>query len=226
MRRRLPFRPGIVLFVATGIGIAVLTFVGYRVAVADRGASTSLDVLFDAPEFALTDQLGRPVNSTEFQGKVVVANFIYTSCRDICPLLSAHMQALQERLREAGLLGDVQLLSFTVDPTRDTPDVLRKYAERYNADSTTWRFLTGPEKEQAPLIVDGFRLGVQALPPEEETPHPDGHGDDATNQNSYQVMHSGRFILIDREWRIRAYYDGSDFDLDRVLSDLRTLRGE
>jgi protein SCO1/2 len=174
-----------------------------------------------APAFTLTDQLERPVSSDMFRGKVVVADFIYTSCTDICPLLSTQMQALQERLRQESLLGShVQLLSFSVDPARDTPAVLRTYAERHKADPDAWRFLTGPEETVKPLIVDGFHLGVQALPP--PTAVPGGHTHDAAS-GDYEVMHSGRFALIDQQGHIRTYYDGQELDIERILRDIRQV---
>jgi len=189
----------------------------YRISRAD-----DLAVFADAPAFTLTDQLERPVDSDDFHGKVVVANFIYTSCTDFCPLLSLRMQQLQDRLRAESLLGSqVQLLSFTVDPARDTPAVLRDYGASHQANPDAWRFLTGPPDQVVPLIVDGFHLGVQALPPQQsgDDPHEAGDGHD----HSYDVMHSGRFVLIDRQWRVRAYYDGSELDLDKILRDVRQL---
>ncbi len=181
-----------------------------------------LKIYFDAPSFRLIDHLERPVSSDEFQGKVVVANFIYTNCKDICPLLSIRMQTLQERLREEGLLGSqVQLLSFTVDPARDTTDVLRAYAERHRADPSAWRFLTGPEQEVKTLVADGFHLGSQVLPPQTPTPGAgDAHG---SAHAQYDVMHSGRFVLVDPQGRIRAFYDGRELDIDRVVQEIRQL---
>ncbi len=86
-----------------------------------------------ASAFTLTDQFGQPVHYGEFQDKVVVANFIYTTCTDVCPALSGQMLRLQKALQAEGLLGNaVQLLSFTVDPARDTSAVLRTYAERFS----------------------------------------------------------------------------------------------
>ncbi|MGE3599611.1 MAG: SCO family protein [Dehalococcoidia bacterium] len=175
-----------------------------------------------APEFALIDQFEQPVHSADLQGDVLVASFIYTSCRDICPVLTARMRSLQDQLRAAGLLdGRVHLLSFSVDPARDTPAVLRAFAERYQADPANWRFLTGPEDVLIPLVVDGFRLGVQALPPPPPEIDHSGHGGGAAPD--YEVTHSGRFVLIDREGHIRAYYDGTDVELERVVRDIRAL---
>jgi protein SCO1/2 len=171
-----------------------------------------------APTFAgLIDQHERTASADDFRGRVVLANFVYTSCKDICPLLSAQMSQLQTHLRRQALLGErVRLLSFSVDPSRDTPEVLRAYAARYRADPAAWRFLTGSEGQLVPLIVQGFHLGVDVLAP--ATPA----ADDASHA-SYEVMHSGRFVLIDKDWRIRAYYDSREIDAERVLRDVTRL---
>jgi protein SCO1 len=201
----------------TSVTLAILFYLAFV-----RQPTANLQVFARAPEFALVDQLERPVRSSDFGGKVVLADFIYTSCTDICPILSARMQALQSRLRQDGLLGSrVNLLSFTVDPVRDTPAVLRSYAERHQADPSAWRFLTGPQDELIPLIVNGFYLGTQALPPRQidQGEHQDGHNVEPT----YEVMHSGRFVLIDRDWQVRAYYEGSEVSFDRVVNDVQQL---
>jgi len=204
------------------LSLLLLAMAGVRAGVMSQTqGSNAADDFGAAPAFTLTDQLERPVSSEMFRGKIVVANFIYTSCTDICPLLSTQMQALQERLRQENLLGgQVQLLSFSVDPVRDTPAVLRKYAERHKADPDAWRFLTGPEETVKPLIVDGFHLGVLALPP--PTALPGAHTHDAAS-GGYEVMHSGRFVLIDQQGQIRTYYNGRELDLERVLRDIRGL---
>jgi protein SCO1/2 len=213
---------GISVGLALLLSLLLLALSGARASAPSRTqGSGAIDDFGAAPAFRLTDQLERPVSSDMFQGKIVIANFIYTSCTDICPLLSTQMQAFQERLRQEKLLGNqVQLLSFTVDPARDTPAILRTYAERQKADPDAWRFLTGPEEMVKPLIVDGFHLGVQALPP--PTTIPGGHTHDGAN-GDYEVMHSGRFVLIDQQGRIRAYYDGRDFDAEHALRDIQGL---
>jgi protein SCO1 len=207
--RRVPFRVTAVEVIWTalpalllGLGMAILLGPGGMAA--KLAPAPSLDMFGDVPVFALHDQLERPVTSDDLRGKVVVANFIYTSCQDTCPLLTHQMQLLQDRLRAERWLGSrVQLLSFSVDPARDTPMVLRAYAEKYHADADAWRFLTGPEHYVRPVIVQGFKLGVQPV-----------HAD---------VMHSNRIVLIDREGRIRTYYDGLSLDPERVLREIRVL---
>lgn len=178
-----------------------------------------------APAWLLVDQNERPIASDSFKGKVVVANFIYTHCPDICSTLSVEMQRLQTRLRDEGLLGtQVQLLSFTTDPARDTSAVLRSYAQGFKADPDAWRFLSGPEQTLIPLIVDDFKLGVQVLPPKNEDHSAHGQGHDSTGEQAYEVMHSGRFVLIDPQGRMRAYYEGETLALDAVVRDIRQLQ--
>jgi protein SCO1 len=183
-----------------------------------RPGAAALDDFGPAPTFRLTDQLGRPVSSDDLAGKVVLVDFIYTSCTDICPLLSEQMRTIQDQLRAADLLGSqAQLVSFTVDPARDTPEVLRAYAERYRADPAVWRFVSGPEADVIAVIEQGFHVGVQTIPLLPLTA-----GDDPAS-NRYEVIHSGRLVLIDREGRVRAYYDTRDVDVARVVRDIRAL---
>ncbi len=198
------------------LSLAMVAYLGLS-----RGQVEALDDYGEAPSWTLTDQLGRQVDSDGLRGEVVVANFIYTNCRDTCPLLSHRMQLLQRRLREEGLLGErVQLLSFSTDPDRDTPEVLRTYSASFQADPKSWRFLTGREAEMRRIVVGGFKLGVEEAPLE-ATPH--AHGDGSTHRHSYDVMHSNRFVLVDGRGRIRALYDGTELDIDRVVRDIRRL---
>jgi cytochrome oxidase Cu insertion factor (SCO1/SenC/PrrC family) len=201
------------VLVALGLASLLLAgLVGYRVWSLTRG--TPLDDFGPAPAFALTDQLGRPATSAALRGRVVVVDFIYTRCRDSCPLLTARMQALQDRLRREGLLGTrVQLLSLTVDPGYDTPAVLRTYAEQHEADPAAWRFLAGPEDALQAIIVQGFYQGVVPLPT------PAAGADEPVDL----VMHSNRFVLIDPQGRMRAFYDALALDQDQVVRDIRQV---
>ena len=189
-----------------------------------------------APSFALIDQLGRPVSDADLQGKVVVVDFIYTTCTDVCPALTAQMASLRTRLAEEGLLGDnVVLLSISVDPARDTPEVMRSYSEHFAADPANWRFLTGDQPVIRQVVEDGFMLGVEvmeaapqdAAAPEAGTTHSlgDGHtgGHSASYGGDYEVSHSGRFVLIDRDWQIRGYYDSAELDQDGLVAAIQNL---
>lgn len=213
-----PFLHPRVLAVLGVVNVLLAAVIGYSGWILAQ--APSLDDFGAAPAFTLTDQRERPVSAGEFRGKVVVVNFIYTDCGDTCPLLSVRMQALQDRLRQEKLLGNrVQLLSFTVDPTHDTPAVLRAYAGRYGADPAAWRFLTGPEDQVIPVIVKGFFQGVMPVSSAwaGKSEHVDGDGHE--HDNASMVMHSNRFVLIDRRGHMRVFYDGLQLDLDRVVQD-------
>ena len=132
------------------------------------------------PYFNLTDQTGHPFDSHVLDGKPWIANFIFTSCPGPCPRMSSQLRDLRTLTP--------QKVSFTVDPARDTPDVLASYAKRYNADPQTWHFLTGPQSELHHLSRQVFKLG----------------------DVDRQLEHSTRFVLIDGQRRIRGYYDSSD----------------
>ncbi len=192
-----------------------------------------------APSFALIDQLGRPVSDADLRGKVVVTDFIYTTCTDICPAITAQMAALRTRLAEEGLLGDdVMLVSISVDPARDTPEVLRAYSEPFGADAATWRFLTGDEASIRRVVVDGFLLGIEVMAAAAQDSaahaagtahragesHAAGHG--ALSSGDYAVSHSGRLIVIDRAWQIRGYYDSAELDQDALVRTLRALAAD
>lgn len=188
-----------------------------------------------APSFVLTDQLGRPVSDVDLRGKVVVADFIYTTCTDICPALTAQMATLRTRLADEGLLGDdVVLLSISVDPARDTPEVMRAYSAPFDADPANWRFLTGDETGIREVVVDGFALGIEVMEAAAQdsaahaagTAHAAGDAHSGHNMaqgGDYEVSHSGRFVLIDRDWQIRSYYDSAGLDQNELIAAIKTL---
>jgi len=162
------------------------------------GRREPLPVLGAVPPFQLTDQNGLPFTRDALDGRVWVADFIYTTCLGPCPLMSNHMRRLQERSEAA-------LVSFTVDPARDTPPVLAEYARRYQAKPGRWYFLTGAREALNDLGLNGFKVTSV-----------DGSLD-----------HSTRFILVDRRQRIRGYYLSSDEGfLSRLLDDIRRLEKE
>jgi protein SCO1/2 len=175
-----------------------------------RPAST-LPVLFPAPEWSLTDQTGRPFSSSNLTGRVVLADFVYTTCTDVCPLLSGTFSEVRNQLRQARLLGDkAVLLSFSVDPDRDTPPVLDEYGVRFGAVPAEWRFLTGDRETVEELLLGGFKLGR----PQIGARRPDG---------STEIVHSNRVILIDGRGQVRALYDGSALDVPAVVEEIRRL---
>jgi protein SCO1/2 len=164
-----------------------------------------------APTFSLIDQQGRPFSSSDLAGRVALANFVYTSCTETCPLLSANMGLVQEQLRHDGLFGGkVVLLSYTLDPERDTPPVLARYGERFGVDPAGWKLLTGSGEELGQIAQD-FKLGRPIpLPLDARNP-------------VVNLGHSNRFALVDGSGQVRAYYSGQELQIDQLQSDIRRL---
>jgi protein SCO1/2 len=148
-----------------------------------RGSLPSYGVV---PDFTLTDQRGQPFDSRiELNGKVWVASFVFTTCSGPCPRMSAEFRNIRESARE---LKDFRLVSFTIDPQRDTPAALSAYSMAYGAEPSNWAFLTGSAETLGVLSDNTFHLAKL-----------DG-----------SLEHSTRFALVDRKGRIRGYYDSRD----------------
>ena len=147
------------------------------------------------PDFKLTERNGSLVDLAQLRGKIWIADFIYTTCTDTCPLQTAMMAKLQQ---EYAGKPDVQFVSFTVDPERDTPQVLARYADKHQADPARWYFLTGQRDRIIRLIQQGFHLAVAAAPVEAD--------------QGGMIPHSPRFVLVDKEARIRGYYDSRELE--------------
>lgn len=178
-----------------------------RVALGDRGRDDGLKQYGVVPDFKLTERSGSDVNLARLRGKVWIADFIYTTCTDTCPLQTAAMAKLQ---KEFAAQSGVQFVSVSVDPGRDTPQVLSAYADKHEADRQRWYFLTGPRDQVIKLIRDGFHLSVAALPDSGEV--------------GGMIPHSPRFVLIDGQAQIRGYYDSRAVEsLAKLRNDIETL---
>ncbi len=159
------------------------------------------------PEFSMVDQEGRKHKNLDYVGQIVVLNFIFTRCKDVCPTLSAQMSRIQRDLQKSLQRDQLQLLSLTVDPYHDTPEVLKSYAEKFSTNAEYWHFLTG-EKENLPVIIRGFQQAYEVTNPTEEIP---------------SILHSEKFILIDQEGSIRGFFSNTPqgrlelFDAIKVL---------
>lgn len=161
--------------------------------------AAQLEIFGDVPHFELTAQSGQAFDSSVLAGKIWVADFIYTTCPGPCPRMTSQMHQVQQAVSK---LGDVRLVSFTVDPAEDTPKVLAAYAQVHGASPATWYFLTGPVPTLETLDRDAFKLG-----------NIDG-----------TLEHSTRFVLVDRQGRIRGYYDTSDASsIPKVIADVKAL---
>jgi protein SCO1 len=165
--------------------------------------------LWPAPEYALVDQQGRPFGSADLAGRAAVVNFIYTNCPDMCPLLTATMAKVQEKLRAERLLGaQVQLVSVTVDPDRDTPAVLAEYAGRYHADPDAWRFLSG-DRETIYGVLEGFKLNTREVA--------------RAYAGAAEVPHSNRFVVVDPAGHVRAQLPGDEVAPEEVVSTVKRV---
>ena len=164
------------------------------------------------PEFSFIERDGRRVTLAELKGKVWLVNFIYTNCPDTCPIQSAQMRQIQEDFKNQK---DLRLVSITVDPTRDTPQVLSEYANRFSVDPKRWFFLTGEKETIYKFAQDGFRLGAVEIPHEKRP------------ESGATHTHSPRFVLVDREAQIRGYYVSTDAEaMKRLRRDLSILLRE
>lgn len=159
-------------------------------------------------EFTLTEASGRPVTLSDLRGKVWIASFIFTRCAGQCPIMTHHLALAQ---RELPAREDLKLVSISVDPDRDRPAALAKYAADHQADRSRWWFLTGEKAAVRRLALEAFKLPVADNPGSEDEP----------------VLHSSKFVLVDRTGAIRGYYDGLDVDsIRQLVRDTRRLLAE
>lgn len=164
------------------------------------------------PAFSLTAHTGATLSREHLQGKVWVTNFFFTTCRSICPIMQENMVEVQKAF--AGN-PHVRLVSFTVDPAHDTPEVLRAYAQRQGALPEQWAFVTGDKKAIYRLARQGFKLAAEDIPEE-------------IQGTRHDFIHSEKLVLVDPRGRIRGYYSGLDMEQVRQLIDdvNRLLREE
>jgi len=161
----------------------------------------------EIPPFSLTDQQGRAFTREALEGRVWVADFIFTACAGQCPLMSDQMHALQRALAKDT---ELRFVSFSVDPAHDTPEVLAAYATRYGGDPR-WTLVTGAREVIARLCQDSFHLAFGDAPASPREP----------------IVHSMRFVLVDRTGRIRGYYEAMDARaLARLREDVRRVLSE
>jgi protein SCO1/2 len=190
-----------------GLGLALL-FVVAGVAILTVSKRQAPDVAAVAdygkvPDFSLTERSGRAVSLQDLRGKTWIADFIFTSCAGTCPAMTAEMRRLQDILPK-----EIELVSFSVDPGRDTPEVLSRYADKYGADPQRWLFLTGDAETLYNVSVKGFKLALDASQGSEAEP----------------ITHSSKFVLVDGSGKILGYYDGIEAaDIARLTQDAKAL---
>ncbi len=165
-----------------------------------------LPTLGQVGAFSLADQQARGVTADTLRGKVWVAAFFFTRCPTICPRITRRMRALQVATSGSNL----SLVSFSVDPENDTPQVLLEYAKHYGADLRTWSFLTGDLSVVKRTVVDGFKLALDGKP----DPNAENGG----------IIHGSHLVLVDKTLAIRGYYRTDDEDdMKRLVDDAKRL---
>ena len=156
-------------------------------------------------DFVLTNQNGELISQEFYQNKIYVADFFFTTCPDICPIMTENMGYLQSELKNQT---DVLLVSFSVTPNVDSVDVLRSYADLKKVDDAKWNLFTGSKKEIYELARKSFLVAKN-----------DGDG------GKYDMIHTENFVLVDKESRIRGFYDGTNEDeMKKLLVDITILK--
>ena len=168
---------------------------------------SELPHLFPVPDTPLVAETGKPLNLRELRGNVVVYDFIFTNCAGSCPMMTSQMRKLTQKIDGRA---PVRFVSISVDPQRDTPQVLRDYATRYRNDPR-WTFLTGDRDTITRLSVEGFKLAAGGTAQTAAEP----------------LLHSSKFAVADKDGIIREYYGGTDGDAaEHVAATVRDLLRE
>ena len=177
-----------------------------------RWNEPEMDTVFHSiPNWKLTDENGKDFLGESLKGKIYVADFFFTRCETICPKMSTELTRVQDTFSQNE---DVQLASFSVDPTHDTPEMLRVYAKKYDAKAGKWHFLTGTKSQIYPLAIKGYFIPVADA----------SEYDKAVKSPDETFIHSEKLILVDKEGHIRGFYDGTDKkDVDRLILEIRVL---
>lgn len=195
------------LLVATLLAIIVTAIMAPRWAAPVKGSPPP--VLGQVPKFELVNRDGESIGNSDLLGSLWVADFIFTRCGLSCPRMTAAMARLGEGFTDQT---DIYRVSFSVDPSFDTPEVLQTYAETWGVQDSRWLFLTGQPEDVHQMVVEGFKLALDVEPPPDiSTPEE-------------PILHSSRFVLVDAEGAIRGYYnvvEGGEFQ--RLIDDLRAI---
>ncbi|MCS3918377.1 SCO family protein [Fervidibacter sacchari] len=175
------------------------------------GKGRKLPVYWVVPNFQLIAHDKKPFGLKDLKGKIWVAEFFFASCAGICPIMNQNMTEVQKAFADNP---DVIIVSITVDPKNDTPEVLKEYRQNFGAIDGKWFFLTGDKKAIYQLARHGFKVAAEEVPPQEEG-------------GATDFIHSDRFILVDRHGRIRGFYNGTDKEqVKKLINDIRELLRE
>ena len=174
----------------------------------EKGKKVNDTVWHKVRPFKLKNQFGKEVGLEDWGGKIIIADFFFTSCPSICPKLTRNMKKLQTAFKKTDSL--VRFVSFTVDPVRDTVQALKAYGDKFGIDHDTWFMLTGDRKELYDIALNEFKASI------------------ASNGNiDTGFIHTDRFFLLDKERVVRGWYSGLDsVNLDKLIKDVVLLNME
>lgn len=176
------------------------------------GEREPLPSLYALPAFTLVDHRGAPFTNETVAGRPWIADFVFTSCRTICPVMTERMKALGGALGDQ--LGAVRLVSISVDPGTDTPNVLARYVRERSLDDRHWTFVTGDTGAISDLVVRGFRVAMG-----QPAPMPNEPG-------AYDILHDTHFVLVDGAGTLRGVYDSDEPGRARLVADVERLLRE
>ena len=174
----------------------------------EKGKKINDTVWHKVRPFKLKNQFGKEVGLEDWGGKIIIADFFFTSCPSICPKLTRNMKKLQTAFKKTDSL--VRFVSFTVDPVRDSVQALKAYGDKFGIDHDTWFMLTGDRNELYDIALNEFKASI------------------ASNGNiDTGFIHTDRFFLLDRDRVVRGWYNGLDsLNLDKLIKDVVLLNME
>lgn len=174
----------------------------------EKGRDVNDTVWHKVRPFKLKNQFGKEVGLDDLNGKIVIADFFFTSCPSICPKLTRNMKRLQDAFKKTDTI--VRFVSFTVDPERDSVSKIKAYGDRFSIDHDTWWMLTGDRKEIYDIALNEFKASIAS----------EGNIDTG-------FIHTEKFFLLDRDKVVRGWYNGLDsVNLDRLIKDVVLLNME
>ena len=190
-----------IIYVLLGVGISLSIFF-FLVLLGLETKTKKLPVLGEVSDFHLRDTNSNEFDLEKLKGKIWVVDFMFTTCGNICPMLTKNMAALH---RSFDSVDQVEMVSVSVNPENDSPKVLAEFAKQYHADTKKWHFLTGSREEIQNLAVNSFKIGSVDNP----------------------VFHSDQFVLVDKHAKIRAYYTGTEQKkVNSLFKDIASLMKE
>jgi protein SCO1/2 len=193
--------PFVVAFVGGVVAITVLPFL-------QRMSLRAPPPIASIGSYTLVDERGAPFGSAQLKGNVYIASFFFTRCPSVCP---AQQESMKKILRHIDDVKGITLVSFTVDPEHDTPEVLAAYANKMGAPAGAWKFLTGSESAMRELLVKQFLVAMG------ERKALDGSAD------LYDIAHSAKFALVDQNGELRGFWSTDDLGRGNIINAARML---